>query len=138
MCVLLGKNLSSYGTLLCMHNILKAHAKIYHIYDKEFRKRQEGKIAIDIPCSGSLPKNLNDTAAVDVQFQFACGWTAHPIFSSTGDYPEIMKTHIAENSKLAGYPRSLLPEFSAEWVQYIKYEIYVQSISVSLSSYLIM
>ncbi|XP_025264883.1 myrosinase 1 isoform X1 [Camponotus floridanus] len=115
-----GKNLGSPATFLCMHNILKAHAKIYHIYDEEFRKDQNGKIGLVIPCSGSLPKNLNDTSAVDMQFQFNCAWTAHAIFSKTGDYPEIMKNHVAENSKLAGFPRSLLPTFSPEWVQYIK------------------
>lgn len=103
-----------------MHNILKAHAKIYHIYDEEFRKDQNGKIGLVIPCSGALPKNLNDTSAVDTHFQFNCAWIAHAIFSKTGDYPEIMKNHVAENSKLAGFPRSLLPTFSPEWVQYIK------------------
>lgn len=118
--VLLGKNLGSPGVFLCMHNVLKAHAKIYHIYDKEFRKYQEGKIGIVLPCSGALPKNPNDTAAVNMYFQFNCGWIAHAIFSKTGDYPEIMKTHVAENSKLAGFSKSLLPELSSEWVQYIK------------------
>lgn len=105
---------------MCMHNILKAHAKIYHIYQEEFRKQQNGQIGIVISCSGALPKTPNDTAAVDTIFQFLCGWVARPIFSKTGDYPEIMKAHIAENSKLDGYPKSLLPEFSSEWVQYIK------------------
>ncbi|KMQ94737.1 lactase-phlorizin hydrolase [Lasius niger] len=115
-----GKNLGSPGVFLCMHNVLKAHAKIYHIYDKEFRKYQEGTIGIVLPCSGALPKNPNDTAAVNMHFQFNCGWIAHAIFSKTGDYPEIMKTHVAENSKLAGFSKSLLPELSSEWVQYIK------------------
>lgn len=27
----------------CGHNLLKAHAKVWHIYDKEFRKKQNGK-----------------------------------------------------------------------------------------------
>ncbi|CAL1683630.1 unnamed protein product [Lasius platythorax] len=115
-----GKNLGSPGVFLCMHNVLKAHAKIYHIYDKEFRKYQEGTIGIVLPCSGALPKNPNDTAAVNMHFQFNCGWIAHAIFSKTGDYPEIMKTHVADNSKLAGFSKSLLPELSSEWVQYIK------------------
>ncbi|EZA56631.1 Myrosinase [Ooceraea biroi] len=115
-----GKNLGDPGRYLCMHNMLKTHARIYHIYDTEFREQQNGQIGLPIPCFGTFPKNPNDTAAVDAVFQFACGWTAHPIFSETGDYPEIMKTHIAENSKLNGFPRSLLPEFSSEWVQYIK------------------
>lgn len=103
-----------------MHNVIKAHARIYHIYDKEFREDQNGKIGIAIPCTGGLPKNINDTSAANLHFQFTCAWVAHAIFSKTGDYPEIMKNHVTENSKLAGFPRSLLPEFSQEWVQYIK------------------
>jgi len=118
--VLLGKNLGDYGKFLCMHNILKAHARIYHIYDTEFRKQQNGQIGLVAPCEGAFAKTPNDTAAVDLDFQFTCGWATHPIFSETGDYPEVMKTRIAENSKLNGLPRSVLPEFSPEWVQYIK------------------
>ncbi|XP_011867620.1 PREDICTED: myrosinase 1-like [Vollenhovia emeryi] len=115
-----GKKLGSPGKYLCVHNILKAHAKIYHIYDTEFREQQKGQIGIVSHCFGALPKNLADTAAVDTFFQFDCGWMAHPIFSTTGDYPAVMKTRIAENSKLDGFSRSILPEFSPEWVQYIK------------------
>lgn len=118
--MLLGKKLGNVGKYLCMHNILKANAKIYHIYDKEFRQQQKGQIGIVISCSGALPKNLSDSTAVNTFFQFTCGWVAHPIFSKTGDYPAIMKNHIAENSKLEGYSRSVLPVFSSEWVQYIK------------------
>jgi len=118
--MILGKKLGYPGKYLCMHNILKAHAKIYHIYDTEFRKEQKGQIALVSSCLGMFPKNSLDTAAVDVFFQFTCGWVNHAIFSKTGDYPEIMKNHIAENSKLEGFPRSILPEFSPEWVQYIK------------------
>lgn len=28
---------------LCVHGTLKAHARVYHLYDKEFRKTQKGK-----------------------------------------------------------------------------------------------
>ncbi|KYM77705.1 Myrosinase 1 [Atta colombica] len=115
-----GKKLGAPGKYLCMHNILKAHAKIYHIYDTEFREQQKGQIGIVVSCSGAFPKTPSDTEAVDAYFQFNCGWVAHPVFSKDGDYPEIMKKHIAENSKLDGFPRSLLPKFSPEWVQYIK------------------
>ncbi|XP_011694145.1 PREDICTED: myrosinase 1 [Wasmannia auropunctata] len=115
-----GKKLGYPGKYLCMHNILKAHAKIYHIYDTEFREQQKGQIGIVSSCSGALPKNSSDTEAADILFQFTCGWVAHPIFSKTGDYPAVMKHHIAENSKLDGFPRSILPEFSPKWVQYIK------------------
>lgn len=118
--MVLGKKLGAPAKYLCMHNILKAHAKIYHIYDTEFRKRQKGQIGIVVSCSGAFPKTPSDTEAVDVIFQFDCGWVAHPVFSKDGDYPEIIKNHIAENSKLDGFPRSLLPKFSPKWVEYIK------------------
>lgn len=103
-----------------MHNILKAHAAIYHIYDVEFRKQQNGEIGIAIPCLGLYPKTVNDTSAVDTYFHFNCGWTANPIFSKTGDYPAIVKARVAENSRLEGYPRSILPQLSPDWMHYIK------------------
>lgn len=118
--MLLGKKLDFSVRYLCMHNILKAHAKIYHIYDTEFRKQQKGQIGLVTSCSGAIPKNSTDTEAVDLFFQFDCGWIVNPIFSKTGDYPAIVKNHIAENSELNGFPRSILPVFSPEWVQYIK------------------
>ncbi|XP_011863825.1 PREDICTED: myrosinase 1-like [Vollenhovia emeryi] len=115
-----GKKLGYPAKYSCMHNILKAHAKIYHIYDTEFREQQQGQISIVLDCAGALPKSLSDAAAVDTFFQFHCGWVAHPIFSTTGDYPAVMKSRIAESSKLDGFSRSILPEFSPELVQYIK------------------
>lgn len=36
-------NLSGIGEYVCMHNLLKAHAAAYHVYDKEFRPTQKGK-----------------------------------------------------------------------------------------------
>lgn len=116
----LGKELGDLGRFLCLHNMLKAHAKTYHMYDTQFRPQQKGQIGLVNACSGAFAKYSNDTAAVDLHFQFSCGWLAHPIFSTTGDYPEIMKRHIAENSKLRGFSKSLLPEFSEAWVEFIK------------------
>lgn len=118
--MLSAKNLGPIGKYLCLHNTLKAHARIYHIYDEEFRKEQNGIIGVVEPCLGLFPKTPNDTAAVDTFFQFECGLMSNPIFSKTGDYSQIVKDHIAENSKLEGYPRSILPKFSPEWVKYIK------------------
>lgn len=31
------------GEYICSHNLLKAHAEAYHIYDKEFKREQKGK-----------------------------------------------------------------------------------------------
>ncbi|KAL0128986.1 hypothetical protein PUN28_003993 [Cardiocondyla obscurior] len=115
-----GKNLGYSAQYICMHNILKAHARIYHMYDTEFRKEQNGQVGFLISCLGLFPKNSSDTEAVNVFFQFNCGWMANPIFSNAGDYPTIMKERIADNSKLSGLPRSLMPTFTQKWVQYIK------------------
>ena len=45
---------------------------------------------------------------------------AHPIFTSTGDYPSVMITQIANNSKNEGRLWSRLPTFSEEWLQKIR------------------
>lgn len=37
-----GHSRRGLGEYICSHNMLKAHAKAYHIYDKEFRAQQKG------------------------------------------------------------------------------------------------
>ncbi|XP_048506608.1 myrosinase 1-like isoform X2 [Athalia rosae] len=110
-----GKDLGDVGVYLCGHNILKAHAKTYHMYDKEFRATQNGQLSIALQCMGYVAADGND---VDTAFQFDCGWMAHPIYK--GDYPEIMKSRVALVSKAQGYSRSRLPRFSKKWISYIK------------------
>nr|KAF7422070.1 hypothetical protein H0235_009906 [Vespula pensylvanica] len=115
-----GKNITGIGSYLCMHNALKAHAKVYHMYDEEFRSEQKGLISIVISSSAYFAKNENNLAAEDIAFQFICGWVGHPIYSKTGDYPQVMKNRIAENSRIQGYSKSRLPEFTPEWIEYIR------------------
>ncbi|KAL2712920.1 myrosinase 1 [Vespula squamosa] len=115
-----GKNITGIGSYLCMHNALKAHAKVYHMYDKEFRSEQKGLISIVISSSAYIAKNESNLEAEDIAFQFVCGWVGHPIYSKTGDYPEVMKNRIAENSRIQGYSKSRLPEFTPKWIEYIR------------------
>lgn len=35
-------NSTGIGNYLCMHNLLKAHARAYHVYDNEYRSVQAG------------------------------------------------------------------------------------------------
>ena len=105
---------------MCGHNLLKAHAKAYHIYDDEFRSKQSGIIGVSILCDYYYPKEPEDNVSAEVEFQFLCGKVAHPIFSKSGDYPEIFKQRILESSKKQGLEKSMLPTFSPEWIQYIK------------------
>lgn len=48
------------------------------------------------------------------------GFTSHPIFSENGDYSEIVRNTIAENSKNENLQMSRLPIFTQEEMQLIK------------------
>ncbi|XP_044014820.1 myrosinase 1-like [Aphidius gifuensis] len=115
-----GFKMPGIGPYICVHNMLKAHTRAYEIYDEEFRQINNGKIGIVIAGFYHFSVEENDTESSDVAFQYESGWIAHPIFSKNGDYPPVMKERIGENSKLEGYPRSRLPEFSPDWIQRIK------------------
>ncbi|XP_046430432.1 myrosinase 1-like [Neodiprion fabricii] len=111
------KILENMGHYICIHNTLKAHATAYHIYDDEFRATQNGEVGLVAYCRGWVSgENVTDET-IEQYFLFNCGWVVHPIFA--GDYPEIMKTRIANISALEGYPFSRLPEFSDDWIEYI-------------------
>ncbi|XP_058799429.1 myrosinase 1-like isoform X2 [Phymastichus coffea] len=105
---------------LCNHNIIKAHARAYHIYDKEFRPQQQGKIGIVLSNVFYFSKNDYDHISDEIGFQFQFGMYAHAIFTKEGDYPAIIKKRIAENSAFEGLPSSRLPTFSKDWINYIK------------------
>ena len=100
--------------------MLKAHALAYQTYDDKFRRNQKGQVGIVIPCFYFYPKNKGDTESPEIAFAFQCGWSANPIFSKKGDYPEIMKQRIAERSKLQGLHKSRLPKLSKKWIKYIR------------------
>uniref|UniRef100_A0A0S7EF80 Putative glycosyl hydrolase n=1 Tax=Chrysomela populi TaxID=154003 RepID=A0A0S7EF80_CHRPP len=109
-------NVLSEGLLqyVCTHNILRAHAKAYRIYDERFRAKQGGKVGISLDAISYLPASdspENITAAT-TRMHFEMGWFANPIFN--GDYPEIMKTRIATRSAAEGRSKSRLPEFTDE------------------------
>lgn len=48
------------------------------------------------------------------------GWFAHPIYTSYGDYPPIMKRLIDNSSQDEGRKRSRLPSFTQEEIQSLK------------------
>ncbi len=45
---------------ICAHNVVKAHAKAWRIYDDEYRSTQQGKMGITLNCDWSEPKNRSD------------------------------------------------------------------------------
>ncbi|XP_077296656.1 myrosinase 1-like [Arctopsyche grandis] len=106
---------------LCLHNILKSHARAYHLYNDTFKPTQKGKLGAAIHLAWGEPESdsQEDIENADILMQFFVGWFAHPIFSEEGDYPEIMRKKIAERSKLQGFSTSRLPTFTPEEVKYI-------------------
>ncbi|XP_011303233.1 myrosinase 1 [Fopius arisanus] len=108
------------ASYLCAHNVLKAHARAYHIYDEEFRSIQHGQIGLIISSAYYIPKTAGDTESTDIAFDFNTAWVMNPVYSKKGGYPEVMKQRIAENSRAEGLVSSRLPEFSDKWINYIQ------------------
>ncbi|XP_023192574.1 lactase-phlorizin hydrolase isoform X2 [Xiphophorus maculatus] len=111
------------GTLpyIVAHNLIKAHAEAWHLYNDKYRGRQNGKVSITINSDWSEPRNPYKQEDIDAArriMQFYIGWFAHPIFN--GDYSEMMKTIIRERSLAAGLTKSRLPEFTPEEIKRIK------------------
>lgn len=102
------------------HNMLLAHAKAWHTYDKEYRQKQKGKVSIVVNAQWFEPKTdkEEDIKAADRGMQWFLGWMAHPVFVN-GDYPEIMKERILEKNKAQGLT-SRLPSFTSEQKRLLK------------------
>ncbi|XP_056896347.1 lactase/phlorizin hydrolase-like [Takifugu flavidus] len=106
---------------IAAHNLIKAHAEAWHLYNDKYRATQRGVISITVNSDWAEPRNpykQEDVDAAQRYLQFFIGWFAHPIFN--GDYPELMKTIIRERSLAAGLPGSRLPEFTPEEIESIK------------------
>ncbi|CAH2104423.1 unnamed protein product [Euphydryas editha] len=113
-------NYSGYSDYLCSKNILLAHAKVYHLYDDEYRSKQGGTIGIVISAPWQEPESEEHAEAAEEARQFKWGIYANPIFSKKGDFPEVIKQRVAVKSMIQGFPRSRLPEFTSKEVEFIK------------------
>ncbi|KAK3085076.1 hypothetical protein FSP39_023890 [Pinctada imbricata] len=103
------------------HNLLKAHAKAYHLYDKNFRTQQKGQVGITLNTDWQVPmnpKDQNDRDMSDRAIYFMFGWFAEPVIK--GDYPQVMKDFIGKKSSEQGLAKSRLPEFTDEEKKYMK------------------
>ncbi|KAK6184280.1 hypothetical protein SNE40_006780 [Patella caerulea] len=79
-----------------MHNMIKAHARVYHMYQKDFKRRQQGKVGLIVRNDWYIPKDSNNPADNDAvlrNLEFEYFWFSDPIFR-TGDYPDEMKQHV--------------------------------------------
>ena len=73
------------GSYLCAHTIIKAHAKAYHIYDKEFRSQQNGRISfvIDTPWYEPGSDSDQDKEAAERKLQFSVSFSYFQVIAKT-------------------------------------------------------
>ncbi|XP_014487190.1 PREDICTED: myrosinase 1-like [Dinoponera quadriceps] len=116
-------NLTGFGDYLCGHHALLAHARVYHLYDREFRSKQNGKVGYTLYFNPSIPQDPSspsDVNATYMDYMWFNEWMLHPIFSSIGDYPPMMKEVIADYSRAQGFLTSRLPSFTKEQIRNIR------------------
>uniref|UniRef100_A0A8C5R8S0 beta-glucosidase n=1 Tax=Leptobrachium leishanense TaxID=445787 RepID=A0A8C5R8S0_9ANUR len=102
------------------HNILKAHAKAWHVYNDKYRAQQQGQVGISLNSDWAEPQTNNpeDVKAAELYLQSMLGWFAHPILIN-GDYPEMLKTQIELKHLQCPGTISPLPVFTEEEKTYI-------------------
>ncbi|XP_075972009.1 myrosinase 1-like [Anticarsia gemmatalis] len=111
------------GEYLCTHYILLSHARVYRMYEKEFRAYQKGRVGITLDAFWSEPKNPDKPEDVDAAkwyLQMHLDIYAHPIFSDVGDYPSFVRERVNNMSLQQGFSRSRLPYFSAEEIDSLR------------------
>ncbi|XP_047022734.1 myrosinase 1-like [Helicoverpa zea] len=111
------------GEYLCTHYTLLAHARVYRLYEREFKPYQKGKVSITLDAFWADPKdpnNPNDVQAAKDYLQMHLDIYAHPIYSDVGDYPSFVRERVNNMSRQQGYSRSRLPYFSDEEIKMLQ------------------
>uniref|UniRef100_A0A8C5K6I4 Klotho beta n=1 Tax=Jaculus jaculus TaxID=51337 RepID=A0A8C5K6I4_JACJA len=75
------------------HNLIKAHSKVWHTYDRNFRPRQRGWLSITLGShwiEPSRPGHAGDALRCQQSLASVLGWFAEPIHGG-GDYPAALK-----------------------------------------------
>ncbi|KAE8629395.1 hypothetical protein XENTR_v10000476 [Xenopus tropicalis] len=77
---------------LVAHNLIKAHALVWHTYNVHFRQLQKGYLSVTLGSHWVKPANTNQGTIEQCQesIEAILGWFAKPIHYD-GDYPESLK-----------------------------------------------
>ncbi|XP_037118431.1 beta-klotho [Syngnathus acus] len=82
------------ASFIVAHNLIRAHAKAWHIYDTHYRPEQKGKVSIVLGSHWVEPQKGQPVATgVDLcqqSMDAVLGWFASPILGN-GDYPASLK-----------------------------------------------
>lgn len=94
------------------HNLLRAHAKAYRVYESQFKQQQQGRVGITLNGAFVMPKTNTeaDKLAAQRAMEFMFGWYSDPVFR--GNYPADMIERIGRKSREAGLSKSRLPAFT--------------------------
>uniref|UniRef100_A0A672ZMH3 Klotho n=1 Tax=Sphaeramia orbicularis TaxID=375764 RepID=A0A672ZMH3_9TELE len=86
------------------HNLLKAHAAVWHLYDRHYRPRQKGKLSMALASHWIKPSRTRRESHRECQcsLDHVLGWFARPLFTD-GDYPPCMKERLG--SRLPSFTR---------------------------------
>lgn len=106
-------NRTSNDTYRAAHNLLIAHALVWHLYDRQYRPSQRGAVSLSLHSDWAEPANPyvdSHWKAAERFLQFEIAWFADPLFK-TGDYPSAMREHIASKNR-RGLSSSALPRFT--------------------------
>lgn len=92
------------------HNLLRAHALAWRLYDQQFRRSQGGRVSIALQADWvepACPLSPRDKEVAERVLEFDIGWLAEPIFGS-GDYPRVMRDWLRQRNDY------LLPYFTED------------------------
>lgn len=114
-------NRTSNDTYRAAHNLMIAHAQVWHLYDRQYRPVQHGAVSLSLHSDWAEPANPyveSHWKAAERFLQFEIAWFADPLFK-TGDYPLAMKEYIA-SKKQRGLSSSVLPRFTLKESRLVK------------------
>ncbi|XP_041931529.1 beta-klotho [Alosa sapidissima] len=108
-----GESHDPAATFIVGHNLIRAHAKVWHVYNTHFRPHQNGQVSLTLGSHWIEPFNGESTPAsvqlCQKSMEAVIGWFAGPIHG-TGDYPASLKDS----------NRGLIPEFSPEETAFVQ------------------
>ncbi|XP_055480278.1 beta-klotho [Psammomys obesus] len=114
-------NRTSNDTYRAAHNLMIAHAQVWHLYDRQYRPVQRGAVSLSLHSDWAEPANPyvdSHWKAAERFLQFEIAWFADPLFK-TGDYPLAMKEYIASKNH-RGLSSSVLPRFTSKESRLVK------------------
>ncbi|XP_046546595.1 lactase-phlorizin hydrolase-like [Haliotis rubra] len=83
------------------HNMLKAHASVYRLYQREFRQSHGGKVGLAVRSAWFMPKTSRDPGdwfGQALSFAYKSDWMADPVFLD-GNYPAVMRQEVRLRSE---------------------------------------